>query len=285
MIVAPPTRLRLPLGVLPHILRADRFPLLDRAHETRYHHPSFNALHLHLYRGIRRIAGREETLEPGDYTLSPAPAPTTYSLPEPGFHLCVHFAAMPPVPDGPALDLPLHLRPGTAGAHLGDHLHEVLRRHALARRRGPAAVDHAAAASALLLALLHELAALGREGTARPAHPGFERLLAVIDETMAEDLSATELARRAGLSQTVASRLLRRHLGTTMARLRLHRRIEAARHLLAASDLPVAAIGRRVGLPDPQHFNKVFRRFAGCSPGAARERTDQAASASRRRIS
>lgn len=255
--------LRWPHSVLPHLLCADRFAMVDQAHEVLYRHPRFHALHLHLYQGVRRLAGREDTLEPGDFSLSPAAYASTYAVARPGRHLCVHFAIAPSRRDRPELALPLHLRPGAAGAHLADHLHEILRLH---HDGAPAA--HA---SALLLALLHELAALA-QGRRQPAriHPGLPHLLAAIDDTASEDLPAAVVARRAGLSQAVASRLLRQHLGTTLARLRLQRRIATARHLLTATTLPVGEIGRRVGLSDPQHFSKVFRRFAGCSPGAAR---------------
>jgi len=58
----------------------------------------------------------------------------------------------------------------------------------------------------------------------------------------------------------------RRHLGSTIPHHRLRLRIQTARHLLETSTLGIAAVARRVGLPDAQHFNKVFRRFAGLSP-------------------
>jgi AraC-like DNA-binding protein len=47
--------------------------------------------------------------------------------------------------------------------------------------------------------------------------------------------------------------------------------MELARHLLVSSSLGVAEVGRRVGLPDPQYFNKQFRRVAGASPLAYRQ--------------
>ena len=44
-----------------------------------------------------------------------------------------------------------------------------------------------------------------------------------------------------------------------------------ARYLLESTDLPVAAVGVRVGVPDPQYFNKLVRRFLGQSPSSIRE--------------
>ncbi|MDG4786261.1 AraC family transcriptional regulator [Micromonospora sp. WMMD1102] len=43
-----------------------------------------------------------------------------------------------------------------------------------------------------------------------------------------------------------------------------------ARRLLAATDLPVAEIGRRLGFPEPTNFGRFFQREVGHSPGAFR---------------
>ncbi|AVT38004.1 AraC family transcriptional regulator [Plantactinospora sp. BB1] len=43
-----------------------------------------------------------------------------------------------------------------------------------------------------------------------------------------------------------------------------------ARRLLAATDLPVAEVGRRLGFPEPTNFGRFFHREVGHSPGAFR---------------
>ncbi|MEQ4303065.1 AraC family transcriptional regulator [Plantactinospora sp. B6F1] len=43
-----------------------------------------------------------------------------------------------------------------------------------------------------------------------------------------------------------------------------------ARRLLAATDLPVAEVGRRLGFPEPTNFGRFFQRAVGHSPGAFR---------------
>ena len=50
------------------------------------------------------------------------------------------------------------------------------------------------------------------------------------------------------------------------------RRIEHAQNLLLTTDLPIARIAVRLGFGDSQHFNKQFRRLAGCNPTAYRLR-------------
>lgn len=43
-----------------------------------------------------------------------------------------------------------------------------------------------------------------------------------------------------------------------------------AKRLLAHSDLPVAAIGHRLGFTEPTNFGKFFTRQTGDSPGTFR---------------
>lgn len=43
-----------------------------------------------------------------------------------------------------------------------------------------------------------------------------------------------------------------------------------AKRLLAATDLPVAEIGQRLGFGEPTNFGRFFQREAGCSPGTFR---------------
>lgn len=54
-------------------------------------------------------------------------------------------------------------------------------------------------------------------------------------------------------------------------------RLERARDLLVASDIPLREIARRTGFYDAAHLIRVFRRFQGTSPG--RYRRGQAQSA------
>ena len=39
-----------------------------------------------------------------------------------------------------------------------------------------------------------------------------------------------------------------------------------ARRLLAATDLPIGAVGREVGFPDPGYFARTFGKLHGVSP-------------------
>lgn len=47
--------------------------------------------------------------------------------------------------------------------------------------------------------------------------------------------------------------------------------------LLAATDEPIARIGRRLGFPEPTNFGRFFTREVGASPGAFRAARDRPA--------
>ncbi len=60
--------------------------------------------------------------------------------------------------------------------------------------------------------------------------------------------------------------VVRRRTGRTVQEWIIERRIAEARRLLAETDLPVAEVARRVGVPDPGYFSRLFRRAHGASP-------------------
>jgi len=78
------------------------------------------------------------------------------------------------------------------------------------------------------------------------------------------------LAAAVELSPAYLTRRFRQRFGHTLARFQLIQRIGAAQALLACTTEPVAEVGRRVGLPDPHHFNKLFRRVVGRPPSVFR---------------
>ena len=66
--------------------------------------------------------------------------------------------------------------------------------------------------------------------------------------------------------------LVRKRTGRTVLDWITERRMVQARHLLAETGLPVNEVARKVGLPDPGYFARVFNRANGVSPRAWRQR-------------
>jgi AraC-like DNA-binding protein len=237
-----------------------------------YRHSTL-ALHLHDYAGVMWIGSLRIVLEPGDITLTPGrKIISRYALTESGQHLCLHIEW--PETRGPATDLPLHLRLGPAVAEARERLWRVVDHHRLAgpRRDSPAACASAAALQELLLWLQMKSAhAVGpRRGSM--VDDALRKLEQAIEASLTKPMLLGELAAGVGLSTDYVARAFARRYGMRLQHYLLLRRIELARHLLVSSDLPVSEIGRRVGLPDPQYFNKQFRRIANVSPLAYRTR-------------
>ncbi|HZG86497.1 AraC family transcriptional regulator [Paenibacillus sp.] len=106
---------------------------------------------------------------------------------------------------------------------------------------------------------------------------GGERSRAVCDavvrylqERIGEPFDAERMERELHYHFDYLARCLKRHTGLSPLQY-LHRlQIEQAKSLLLCTDLPVAAVGERVGQPNPTYFARLFRRFAGAAPSAFR---------------
>lgn len=241
---------------------------------NRGYSDSLIAVHLHDYAGKVWIGGTCFHLQPGDMTLSPENRESVYELRESGQHLCVHFYPARGAGKKTNLRLPIHFRPGPLVAAARERFLKVIDyyRQAGGAEDSPAA----AAASASLQELLLWLHLQGSRGTR--ARPGIwhEKTLAdlrrAIDATPHRQVTVPGLSASMGRSANALSRLFRQQYGMTILHYLLLRRMELARHLLLSTRLPILEIGRKVGIPDPQYFNKQFRRVTGQSPSMYRLR-------------
>jgi AraC-like DNA-binding protein len=263
-----PSPLRWPLAALPAVAVAGRFPLDDRDFAWEYRSPT-HALHVYRYHGEIRFAdGPPVPLRPGDWTVSPAGRVTRYHLAHPGHHWCVHF--WPARRAGERCDLPLH---GALGASEHRMVEGIARIAALLTAPGPPvlAAAAAAAASAALQGILLGLASLAVQPAPRPGpSPIAARAADHLDAHLGDALAVPDLARRLGVSPNWLAVVFRRTFGMTLQRYLLGRRIEHAQILLRTTDLPIGRIAARLGFSDAQHFDKRFRRVAGCTPSAYR---------------
>lgn len=254
---------------MPQIRTAGRFPLADRDYSTTYHGPT-HALHLHDYAGRMRLDGDAIDLQPGDLTLSPAEHPSGYDLPQAGRHWCVHFM---PATGGATLSLPVHIRLGAGAGPVRDRLAQIATLQARAAEPGPAGALAAASASVALQGLmlsLAERAAADGSRRDREIEAAVDAVAAAIDARFDEPLTAAALVAATGFSHNHLGRRFRARFGVTIAHRLLQRRVEHARFLLEATDLPIWRVGERVGIADPHHFNKTMRRMVGRSPSQLR---------------
>ncbi|CAN5576836.1 AraC family transcriptional regulator [soil metagenome] len=257
-----------PLAQLPTIRTAGRFPLEDRQFGALYLSDT-HALHIHNYDGALQLGDRTIALRPGDVTISPAGVPSRYELPRPGFHWCVHLRpARREI--GPAALLPLHFPLGSLGDHAGQKV------MAIAQLRAGGDPVSLAAASAAMLELLLWLSMQSRlhrrAGGASRGAEAVDRVATIMHARLAGDLCVADLAGEVQMTQNYLARLFRQRYGSTMPHFLLTCRIDHAKHLLRHTAIPIGRVAVRSGMPDPQHFNKQFRRLVGVSPSEFRSR-------------
>lgn len=80
------------------------------------------------------------------------------------------------------------------------------------------------------------------------------------------DLSLTQLAAAANVSPFHFARLFKNTTGLAPHQFVLHLRLERAKRLIAARQLPLTEIALAVGFFDQAHFTNVFRRTFGLTP-------------------
>lgn len=97
-------------------------------------------------------------------------------------------------------------------------------------------------------------------------------LLRWIPEHASEGLDVATLAARANMSERSFARNFVRETGDTPARYIERARIDAARRLLTASDLPVGTVAARAGFGSQERMRRAFQRQLKTSPGAFRAR-------------
>ena len=259
--------------MVPKIVSCGYFSHAPDAYEVVYNCPT-HIIHLYTYYATARIGDRHYAIEPGAMTITPAGVDSSYSVPEEGRHWCVHFRPAEEAEE-PMVSLPEFL------SCVGQGLHDFLRRiQTLANRTG----GHDAVTRHRESLLLQEfLLAVAEEGNDAGVPVGSTRLDSVLSEltthieaNLSRPLPVPDLARKVRISQNYLSRRFRERFGQTLPGYILKRRIEMAKYYLEATSLTVGEVAARVGIPDPQYFNKQFRKVAGRSPTAFRRgaRTD-----------
>ncbi len=81
----------------------------------------------------------------------------------------------------------------------------------------------------------------------------------IIERRYAEPVSLSDVAADLALTPGHLTTVVRRRTGRTVQQWLTQRRLRQARLLLSETDLPVAAVSRRVGDPDVSYFIKRFR--------------------------
>jgi AraC family transcriptional regulator len=96
------------------------------------------------------------------------------------------------------------------------------------------------------------------------------RVLAYVRDHVSEELSLPTLAHLIGYSPHYFVHRFRQTTGDTPHQLVRRERLARARHLLEASDVPVAQVAAQSGYADQSAFTRAFKRALGVTPHAYR---------------
>lgn len=265
-----------PQRAMPVLRRGGRFPMVAHNPGGVYVTPGTVALHVHDYAGRMWLGRRMVRLLPGDFTLTPPMLPSNYDLDAAGFHLCVHFEPVEAAA-ADAMRLPLHWRPGPHTRVLSERLQEIIHLFRLGEGSGSEAALAQHAANQALQSLLLWIGVMAGSrprltvAAATRVDEALEAVRSHLDEHYREPLDVPALARKMGVSQNYLARKFRTKHGMTLLRYVLWRRVELARHLMAATRLPLKAVAIEAGLGNPQYFHRQFCAIVGHSPSRERE--------------
>ncbi|MEU6392581.1 AraC family transcriptional regulator [Streptomyces sp. NPDC046939] len=124
-------------------------------------------------------------------------------------------------------------------------------------------------------AAVHELLVTLRRARADIAPDGDPVLQALARDAF-RPMSVAEHAARHGMTPAELRTAVRRGAGCSPKDYLLGIRLGRAKELLAATELPVAAVARRVGYDDPAYFSRLFTRRVGTAPVRFREQQGRA---------
>ena len=137
---------------------------------------------------------------------------------------------------------------------------------ALSREVNTQDLGYCETSKAYLSLLAVQLARLARQelaSTEAIENPLIAKVMAHINSSYAESISLSQVAETFHHSPAYLTTLFKKETGTSLGSCIIERRIEEAKRLLEHSSLSVAAIGERVGYPEPSQFSRLFRKRVG----------------------
>jgi AraC-like DNA-binding protein len=268
--------LQWPLRCIPKIKSAGRFPMPASNSGQTFLHDRV-ALHQHLYDGTLFFGKRACKFREGDLTLSPPGEITVYDLKKGGTHWCIHFESFARTPGDPVFRIPLHLSPASLRGYFEDRFRAIteMLRPRDGQRETTMLANAAAGAQLQQLLLMMAQQPLLEEKKRRANRRSdyvLEEVRLKLELNFQQPLDTAELAAASGLSRNFFAARFHERFGMTVDGYLLHLRMEMAKNQLLSTNLPVKEVAFECGIPDPNYFNKQFRRVTGMSPSLYRSR-------------
>lgn len=100
-----------------------------------------------------------------------------------------------------------------------------------------------------------------------------EKIVKYIKENYNRDLSLDELASIVFVNPYHLAHTFKSEIGVPPIQFLIQYRIEKAKEILIHTNMPVREIAFKVGYPNANYFNSLFKKFTGLSPGKFRKTT------------
>ena len=91
--------------------------------------------------------------------------------------------------------------------------------------------------------------------------------MALISSSSEEDISVSELARHAGMSEVYFRKLFKSVAGVSPAKFIVDQRVRRAKELLSLDYLTLDDVSERCGFSSLSYFCRVFKENTGMTPG------------------
>lgn len=124
----------------------------------------------------------------------------------------------------------------------------------------------------LLLRLVLDIIAIAEHQVAHPCSVGIQNAIHHIERNATSLPGVARLARAARMSESYFKVIFKKEVGMPPVEYAMWRRMEKAKHLLRSSGLSITRIAMDLGFSTSQHFATVFKRLAGHTPKAFRQR-------------
>ena len=125
-------------------------------------------------------------------------------------------------------------------------------------------------AEGITLEMLGQLGRKNAAATETQAPRWLQRVVERLNEEFTDNISSEDLALEARVHPVHLASVFRRFYRESIGEYVQKRRVSHASKLLLNAEIPLADIAYTSGFSDQSHFNRIFKRFTGTTPGAVR---------------
>jgi AraC-like DNA-binding protein len=248
------------LDCRPGIIRTERWTV---QHGVIEYVKPFWALHFPHYHMEFTIYGKTHQIHPGHAVLSPPNVLNTPHYPGRAHHYFAHFEFnQEQFNCAQKLDVPLVIDLGDDYFKLNEHFKEVVELYRVSVEQAEISFWH-------LLCRLYGVQPRRLADLDYPAH--IVNALIYVQENLGARITVETMAEYAGVSVGYLTNEFKKHLQKTPAKYILDKRMSEACNLLLTTNFMIKEVAIDVGINDPQHFNKLIKKYFGMPPGELRK--------------